>query len=88
MGVYRILLVPFYNVHYTEILKPKQSQVTQQATGSRDHQQPELINLKAMLSKLPVSLAANVNNVAVHIAVDRRAKCVYDTYMCNYTVCH
>lgn len=76
-----MLIVQFCGVHYTEILKSRQSQITQQATGSRDHQQPEPIDLKAMLSKLPVFLAANVNNFAVHIAVDRRAKCVYIYYI-------
>ena len=81
--VYAVLL--FCGVHYLEILKSRQSQITQPVTGSCNRQQPEPIDLKTMLSKLPVSLAANVNNFTVHIAVDRRAKYVYIMHIC---ICH
>ena len=62
-------------MHYIE--KSRLSQVTSQANGSHDCRQPKPIDLKLMLSKLPISLTANVNNLAIHVAVDRRAKYVH-----------
>ena len=62
-------------MHYIE--KPRQSQVTYPASGSHDCKHPQSIDLKLVLSKLPISLTANVNNLAVHVAVDRRAKYVH-----------
>ena len=66
---------------YVETLRSKEvKQVTQPTTGSHDEKLPEPFNLKAILSPLPVSLAANANNLCFNVAVDQRTKYV-DVYI-------
>ncbi|XP_065892546.1 bridge-like lipid transfer protein family member 2 isoform X2 [Dysidea avara] len=54
----------------TKLLKPQVS--SQQSSSSPSHPVP--IKLKSILSKLPISLDWKVNELAVHLQLDRRAK--------------
>ena len=71
-------VVSWYLVHtcicdlFSILEQLQQQQVSQQSSPSPGHPKP--INLKSILSKLPISLDWKVNELAVHLQLDRRAK--------------